>query len=137
MIVLIFALLAYGIIATGLGLAAIGFLYADRKRLAEWNSVLKQERDEWRDKATVKQGIGLVGQERKVPPPPANKNPQPKVVSRADLQRRHAEEVARQEDERVENAIPVTTPITTHADNVKAPSRPIVGKVREILNAED
>lgn len=120
-----------------LGLSALSaYLYADRKRLAEWNVVLKQERDEWRDKATVRQGIGLVGKEREPVKPPENKNPRQHFPGRAAFQDRLAEMQAKQQDEQFENAKPVTTPITTHADSIKAPQRPIVGKVREILEQD-
>lgn len=126
MATIIVLLLCVKIICVGV----CAYLYAQNRSLREWNQVLKEDRDLWRDKATVKSGIGLLGKEREPAKPPKNINPQPKVMLRGDLAKRFEEARAEAEDERVEQARPVTSPVDI---SVKSVTPPIVAKAREIL----
>lgn len=102
------------------GLSA--YLFGRNGVLRDFNSTLKTDRDMWIDKATVKQGIGLLGQERKTAPTPKNHNPQPVVVMRGELEQRAAEKSAEKAR---------TSPIDTSVKSVRS----TVEKAREILDA--
>jgi hypothetical protein len=118
MVLLIIAAVGWCIMAMGLG-----FYRAQSITLKEWNAHLRIDRNLWRDKATTKQGIGLLGQERRTPKPPENANPTPTFVTRATLEQRHAEKPADSK----------SSPIDVSVTSVTQPPRPIVAKAREIL----
>ena len=105
------------IILAIIGISASAYLFGENRRLKEWNRVLRDELPDWQNKALVQRGKGVLGQERKVPSMPKNENPLPKVVSRADLQRRAAEESR-------------TSPVTINAEKIVPP---VVLKAKEIL----
>jgi hypothetical protein len=86
--------------------AVVSNLHAQVKSLREWNACLRSERDLWIDKATVKQGIGLLGREREPHKAPENANPAPKIVSRSTLEQRAAEKARTSPVEHVEKVVP-------------------------------
>ena len=113
------------LLAITVGLAA--YFYSQARSLREWNTLLTQDRDLWRDKAVVKQGIGLLGKERATPHKPTNKTPQAKVVTRNELAQRYEDSMKDADADRFEDAK------RTSAVNISGNS--IVTRAKEILDS--